>query len=48
MTPGLMGSKTLVECSFLRSAQGKGRPKGVAGLIEIATGDKHARRPPGG
>jgi len=31
------GVKDLVECSFLKSAQGeKGRPKAVAGLIEIA------------
>ena len=30
-------------CSFLRSAQGEGHPKAVAGLIEIPGGDKDAR-----
>jgi DNA-binding MarR family transcriptional regulator len=38
------GVKDLVECSFLRSAQGKKAARRRAGLIEIAAGDKDARQ----
>jgi hypothetical protein len=45
MTPGLMGSKTPGRMFVSQVSAGeKGRPKAVAGWIEIAAGDKDARR----